>query len=42
LFVCALSVSGAILLIQEMNGPLTGLMKVSRAPLLDALANLAR
>ena len=40
LFVCALSVAGAILLILEMNSPYTGLMKVSRAPLLDALANL--
>jgi hypothetical protein len=42
LFVCALSVSGAILLILEMNGPFTGVMKVSSAPLLDALANLGR
>ena len=40
--VCALSVSGAILLIQEMNGPFAGLMKISSAPMRDALANLGR
>lgn len=40
LLVCALSVSGAILLILEMNSPFTGLMTVSSAPLVDALANL--
>jgi hypothetical protein len=42
LFVCALSVSGAILLILEMNSPFAGLMKISSAPMLDALANLGR
>lgn len=42
LFVCALSVSGAILVILEMNGPFSGLMKVSSAPMRDALANLGR
>ena len=42
LFVCALSVSGAILLILEMNGPFSGLMKISSAPMRDALANLGR
>ena len=42
LFVCALSVSGAILVILEMNGPFTGIMKVSSAPMLDALANLGK
>jgi len=40
LFVCALSVSGAILLILEMNSPFAGLMKISSAPMRDALANL--
>jgi hypothetical protein len=42
LLVCALSVSGAILLIVEMNSPFAGLMKVSSAPMRAALANLGR
>lgn len=42
LLVCALSVSGAILLILEMNDPFTGLMKVSSAPMRDALAHLGQ
>ena len=42
LFVCALSVSGAILLILEMNSPFAGLMKVSSAPMRDALAHLGQ
>jgi hypothetical protein len=42
LFVCALSVAGAILLIVEMNSPFTGLMKISSAPMREALANLGR
>jgi hypothetical protein len=42
LFVCALSVSGATLLILEMNTPFAGLMKVSSAPMRDALANLGQ
>jgi hypothetical protein len=42
LFVCALSVSGAILLILEMNTPFGGLMKVSSAPMHDALAHLGQ
>jgi len=42
LFVCALSVAGAILLILEMNSPFGGLMKLSSAPMRDALANLGR
>jgi len=37
LFVCALSVSGAIFLILEMNHPLSGFIKVSSAPMLKAL-----
>ena len=40
LLVCALSVSGAILLILEMNSPFTGLMRVDSVPLVDALTNL--
>jgi hypothetical protein len=42
LFVCALAVSGAILLIEEMNSPFTGLMKVSSAPMRDALSALGQ
>ena len=42
LLVCALSVSGAILLILEMNNPFAGLMKISSAPMRDALANLGQ
>jgi hypothetical protein len=40
LFVCALSVSGAIFLILEMNTPLEGMIKVSSAPLRKALEHL--
>jgi hypothetical protein len=42
LFVCALSASGAILLILEMNSPFAGLMKVSSAPMRDALARMGQ
>ena len=42
LFVCALSVSGAILVILEMNSPFAGLMKISSGPMRDALANLGQ
>jgi hypothetical protein len=37
LMVCALSVSSAIFLILEMSRPLEGMIKVSSAPLLEAL-----
>jgi hypothetical protein len=40
LFLCALSVSGAIFLILEMYRPFEGLMQVSSAPLRNALAQL--
>ena len=42
LLVCALSVSGAIFLILEMNSPLTGMIKVSSAPLRNALDHLGK
>jgi len=42
LFVCAVSVSGAVFLILEMNTPLTGIIKVSSAPLQKALENIGR
>jgi Protein of unknown function (DUF4239) len=42
LFVCALSVSGAIFLILEMYSPFRGLMQISSAPLRNALAHLGQ
>jgi hypothetical protein len=42
LFICALSVSGAIFLILEMNHPLSGMIKVSSAPMLKALEHLGQ
>jgi hypothetical protein len=40
LFLCALAVSGAILLILELSNPLGGLFRVSSAPLRAAVAHL--
>jgi hypothetical protein len=42
LFVCALSVSGAIFLILEMYSPFAGLVRISSAPLRNALALLGK
>lgn len=42
LFVCALSVSGAIFLFEELDRPLEGLMQVSSTPLRNALAQLGQ
>ena len=42
LFLCALSVSGAIFLILEMYTPFEGLIQISSAPLRDALAHLGQ
>jgi hypothetical protein len=42
LFLCALSVSGSIFLILEMDHPFDGLMKVSSDPIRYALAELGR
>jgi len=42
LFLCALSVAGAVLMIEELNRPLEGLMKVSSEPLRYALAHLGQ
>jgi hypothetical protein len=42
LFVCACSMSAAVFLILEMNRPLDGFIKVSSAPLLNALEHLGR
>jgi hypothetical protein len=42
LLVCALSVSGAIFLILEMNHPLSGFIKISSAPMVKALEHLGQ
>lgn len=42
LFVCALSVSGAIFIVTEMSSPLSGLIQISGAPLRSALAQLGQ
>ena len=42
LLICALSVSGAILLILERYAPYSGLIKISSAPLRSALAHLGQ
>jgi hypothetical protein len=42
LFLCAVSVSGAIFLIMEMNHPLSGFIKVSSAPMLKAFEHLGQ
>lgn len=42
LVVCALSVSGSIFLIEEMNRPFDGLMKISSTPLRNALSHLGQ
>jgi len=42
LFLCALSVSGAIFLILELYSPFAGLMQISDAPLRNALAVLSQ
>jgi len=40
--VCAISVAGAIFLIEEMNSPLGGIVKVSSAPLVNAVENMGK
>jgi hypothetical protein len=42
LFVCALSVASSLFLILELNQPYGGLIRVSSAPLLTALAHLGQ
>jgi Protein of unknown function (DUF4239) len=42
LFVCALSVSGALFLILELDQPFVGLIQISSAPLRNALAHLGQ
>jgi hypothetical protein len=40
MFVCALSVSGALFLILEMDRPFEGLLRISDAPLRSAINEL--
>jgi Protein of unknown function (DUF4239) len=42
LLLCAVSVAGAVLMIEELNRPLEGLMRVSSAPMRYALAHLGK
>jgi hypothetical protein len=42
LFLCALSVSGAIFLIMELDRPFGGLIQISAAPLRDAIVHLGK
>ena len=42
LLVCALSVSGALYLIMELDRPFEGMMRVSSAPLRETLALLGK
>lgn len=41
-FVCALSVSGAIFLILELDTPFEGLLQISSDPMRDALARIGQ
>jgi Protein of unknown function (DUF4239) len=42
LFLCALSVSGSIFLIMELDRPFAGLIQISSAPLHNAIENIAK
>ena len=42
LFLCALSLAGAVFMIEELNRPLEGLMRISGAPLQYALTHIGR
>lgn len=42
LVVCAISVSGAMFLIEEMNRPVSGIVKVSNAPLIKAIEYMGK
>ncbi len=42
LFVCAMSVAGAVFLIREMNHPYQGMMKISSGPLIKAVENMGK
>jgi hypothetical protein len=40
LFLCALSLAGAVFMIDELNRPLEGVMKISSTPIRYALTHL--
>ena len=42
LIICAMSVAVAIFLIEEMNKPLSGIVKVSSIPLIKAVENMGK
>jgi hypothetical protein len=42
LFLCAVSLAGAVVMVEELNRPLDGFMRVSSAPLRYALAHMGR
>ncbi len=42
MLVCSLSIAGAIFLILEMDQPFAGLIRISSAPMRDALAHLGQ
>jgi uncharacterized membrane protein len=42
LFLCALSLAGAVFMIEELNRPLEGLMKISSAPIRYALDHIGK
>jgi hypothetical protein len=42
LFLCALSVSGAIFLILELDTPFEGLLQISSAPMRGAIARIGQ
>ena len=42
LLTAAMSVAGAMFLIQEMNRPLNGMMKISSAPIINAIQHMGK
>ncbi len=42
LLICALSVSGSVFVMLELNSPFNGAIKISSAPMRDALARLGQ
>jgi hypothetical protein len=42
LFICAIAVSGALFLVLDLDSPFEGMLRISSAPLRNALAHLGR
>jgi hypothetical protein len=42
LFLCAVSLAGAVFMIEELNRPLDGLMRISSAPIHYALEHIGK